>query len=376
MPTASHEVTTDLSDDDIAARIAMIEAGPAPVAAHIPTHGNRPVNDYKHFAPLGDAADEYIRFAQTPGQRVYLGIDTFDQAMRGIAPGELLLVVGYAHSGKTVLTTEVILNNRNRRIAFFTPDETRVLVLVKLASLVHGVSAEDLEQRIANDDPEAIEMVRSVAATEFPNLAVFDQGLDIREMDRAIAEVTDHWGNPPELLIFDYLDLLQGAGEDVPSKVNNIKAWGKRHGCPLMLLHQSSRTAGADGRAVTISSGGFGGEQQATFMVGVRRKKSELIARIKELEEKIAASSKDPSLLEVKLDEARYDLSVHQNTVTFSLVKNKRPPSRLVDDMDFTLDQNTGRIQTFNQRATHRNNMRDQVAANRGWTDQPFDEDF
>jgi hypothetical protein len=40
----------------------------------------------------------------------------------------------------------------------------------------------------------------------------------------------------------------------------------------MLVLHQSSRTAGADGKKMTISSGAYGGEQQATHILGVRRK--------------------------------------------------------------------------------------------------------
>jgi KaiC/GvpD/RAD55 family RecA-like ATPase len=371
VPAAVHEVTDDLSDDDIAARLAALE-GAAPVRPQATAP------EYRHYRPLVDAADEYVTFARTPGRRIYLGIESFDAAMRGIAPGELCLVVGYAHSGKTVLTTEVILNNADRRIAFFTPDETRVLVLVKLASLIHGISAEELEARIAADDGMAVGMVRSVAEQHLPHLAVFDQGMDLHAMDRAVAEVTHAWGAPPELLIFDYLDLLQGAGDDVPSKVNAIKAWGKRHNAPLILLHQSSRTAGADGKGVTISSGGFGGEQQATFMLGVRRRKNELLARIMDLRERIATSTKDTAYLEDKLDEAEYELTIHQHTVTFNLVKNKRPPSRLVEEVDMELDQATGRIRPFNRRAAFRAaNARTVANPSHGaWSEPTLGEDF
>jgi hypothetical protein len=111
------------------------------------------------------------------------------------------------------------------------------------------------------------------------------------------------------------------------------------------VLHQSSRTAGKDGQAVTISSGSFGGEQQATHLIGVRRRKNEIIAAIKEMEEKIGSAANPKPEWDDRLADLRYDLGVHQDTVTFNLVKNKRPPCHLVDDTDFVLDKETGRIE-------------------------------
>jgi hypothetical protein len=45
-----------------------------------------------------------------------------------------------------------------------------------------------------------------------------------------------------------------------------------------------------------------------------------------------------------KLDSLRYDLRIHQNTLTVNLVKCKRPASSLLDDMDFEIQYGTGRL--------------------------------
>lgn len=156
-------------------------------------------------------------------------------------------------------------------------------------------------------------------------------------------EVCDVWGQKPDLVVFDYLELLQGGGEDVPSKANTLKAWGRRHDVPLLVLHQTSRSSGADGKRMTISSGSFGGEQQATHIIGVRRKRFEIEAQIRELEAKLDRSSVSERLME-QLDMLRYEAKVHAHTLTLNLVKNKRPAGTLLDDMDFEIEQGTGRL--------------------------------
>lgn len=297
---------------------------------------------YNYYAPLVKAADDYVHWAQTPNERVYLGFADIDEQMRGIAPSELCLINGYSHSGKTLALLQILSANRNKRVVYFCPDEPRTLTLIKLACVVHGVDANQLEQQVANNDRTAINLLKETATEHFPNLAVFDQTVSLLDMERSLAEVSDVMGEP-QLIVVDYLELITGAGEDVPSKANAIKAFGKRHNKPLLVLHQSSRTAGADGRKMTISSGAYGGEQQATHIIGVRRKRFEIEGHIRELQEKLERASNTEKIME-KIESLQYDLRIHKDTLTLNLVKCKRPASALLDDMDFTIEYGTGRL--------------------------------
>ena len=320
------------------------EAELVPTARHTYSNGT----DRTLFRPLEQAADEYIHWSKTPEDRAYTGIVPLDKAMRGIAPGELCMIVGYVHSGKTVMLTQMLRENPDQRTVLFTPDETRVLVLTKLASLEHNMSAEDMERAIYRGDTEVEDMLRETARERFPNLAVFDDSMTIERMDQAIEEVSDHWGAPPQLAIFDYADLLvtgdSETGGDTRYKMGAFKNWTAESNIPFVLVHQSSRTAGKDGAEVTIDSGGYGGEAQSTFVIGVRRKKNQYLARIRDIEEKLETQSQPSPRLHDMLSDARYDLERHQDTVTINLVKNKRPPARLVDDIDWYLDPLTGNV--------------------------------
>jgi hypothetical protein len=211
-----------------------------------------------------------------------------------------------------------------------------------LACIANGIHAGELEEAIAENRDEAIAILRDTATKQFPNLAVFDQPMTLSDMEKAMGETSDILGKP-DLMVFDYLELLQGGGEDVPSKANTIKAFGKRHHVPLIVLHQSSRSSGADGRKMTISSGAFGGEQQASHIIGVRRKKFEIQSQVQEIQDKLAKGTATERLLE-RLDTLRYDERIHDNTVTLNLVKCKRPASTLLDDMDYEIELGTGRL--------------------------------
>lgn len=91
-----------------------------------------------------------------------------------------------------------------------------------------------------------------------------------------------------------------------------------------------------------MSSGSYGGEQQATSIIGVRRRKYEIASEIIELQEKLARNHSDKA--QERLDSLLYDQRIHEYTLTLSLLKNKRPAGQLVDDVDFELDIRTGRL--------------------------------
>jgi hypothetical protein len=144
--------------------------------------------------------------------------------MRGIAPSEMCIINGYSHSGKTLALLQILVANKDKRVIYFCPDEPRTLTLIKLACVTHGIDANVLETRIAENDKQSIDLLRNTALEHFPNLAVFDQTVSLIDMERALSETIDVLGDP-QLIVVDYLDLITGGGEDVPSKANSIKAF-------------------------------------------------------------------------------------------------------------------------------------------------------
>ena len=299
---------------------------------------------YKLYKPFVDAVNTFVREAQD-SERIFFGIEEFDTQMRGVGKGQLCIINGYSHSGKTLFITHMLRHNRDKKIVLVIPDEPRALVLAKLAAVVHRVPADEIEDRVAAGDETAIELLRATAEQEFPNLLVFDQPVTSDSMETIWEEANEVYGSKPDAFVFDYLELLQ-AGETVPQKADFIKAFGAKHEIPFFLLHQTSRSAGADGKRMTISSGAFGGEQHATFQIGVWRKKASIIAELMEIEDRIARSSKAPTQGTLdRRDELKADLEKHEFTVTAAITKNKRPGRREGrEEIDFELFGDTGVI--------------------------------
>ena len=331
---------------------------------------------YEHYKPLAEAANEFINWAANPQDRVYTGIRSLDAAMRGTAPGELTLIQGFTHSGKTLVATELILNNPETDIMLVTPDETRPLVLTKLASALHGVDIREVERRIQQDDASARAILLETAE-RFGRLAVFDDSVTTLTMSRMLEEVTAATGRRPKATIFDYAALLEGH-EDVKAKLTALKAWGKRESQSLFVIHQASRTSGSAGKKMGIDSGEYGGEQQATHVIGVRRKKYAHYAQIADLEAKINTSTNSNSIeqMQARIDELRrIDIPRDENTITISLVKNKRPPCELIDDEDYLIDQDTGKLRRQEQHEGFDGGVvRTTKAALRSVTPKPWEE--
>lgn len=262
--------------------------------------------------------------------RVRLGLGQIDILTRGFGPKELILLLGFAHAGKTQLVNTTILNNLDRRILFFSMDDPREMILLKLACMSRGESAEVVERRLRDGDDTLKRELRSFATTQLENLLIVDQSLGLAAMSAAVDEATVYWGAAPELVILDFLGSMRGNGQSddedggIKAKIDSLKAWVKDKPFPTICLHQNTRGRGAPGEPITMLSGAYGGEQEATMVLGIRRKRD-----WRDLDE--------------------WQRREHDKTVTVHLVKNKRPPGRKTPDsgLDFYMDPDTGLIRTL-----------------------------
>jgi len=295
---------------------------------------------FKHVRPLTDARTRLVREAQS-GRRIEFGIPAIDHETRGVSPGHLAMITGYSHNGKTLVALHALYHNRTKRIALFIPDEPAPLVLAKLASLVFDVSARLLERKVAEGDRGALRMLDETLE-EFPDLLIFDRPITPKLLRESYEEACQHWGEEGDLVVVDYLDLVQ-AGDHLANKADAVKAFGTEYEVPLILLHQTSRSSGANGRPMRIDSGNQGGEVWATYQLGVWRKRHAIQWELAEMyhRQKLA----DWEL--TRMAELQHDLVVHDRTITVNLNKNKRPGGQLIEDgIDFEL-ADTGHLTPF-----------------------------
>lgn len=275
---------------------------------------------YKYARPLSVAAYDLIESMSDDSRRLNFGLDALDAAVRGVARGELAYVTGKAHSGKTQLILHAVRSQPEKRLLYCTPDEVSELVLTKLIALVHGINAEELERRVKGGDRNARRLIRMTAETTFANLAINDQALTFRQMGEALDEAQEQWGEACDGVIVDYLDLLPGEADynGTKGKSVGLKRWTKEHEVPTICVHQPKRGGSVRGDLIGMDDMNQGGETEATFVLGVYRKRD------------------DRTL-------AWDERARHANTLSVNLDKNKRPPC-ITGSFDFYMDSQSGRL--------------------------------
>lgn len=314
-----------MTDDEVLAALAIVQQENQ--ARYAEQDAVRAVNAkarYKYVRPLTEAADNLIEYLQNTDGRILLGLPEVDLLTRGFGAGELVYIIGFSHAGKTQVFLTMVCNNRDRRIVLFTMDEPAELVLTKLVCMRTRSNAENLEARVKAGDQEAISRVRRIARDDFRNLIVVDQSMHLDDCTRAVAEATDYWGAPPDLVGMDYLELLRTDDTEVDRKSQALKGWVVGQPFPVVCLHQGSRGNAGGGQKLTMRSGKYGGEQEAIMLLGVRRQR--------DLDD---------------IDE--YTRQREADTVEVSIIKNKRPPSRL-GEYSYYLDPSCGLILPLHHR--------------------------
>ena len=303
-----------LPPHEIQARVAVRQDEAARARAQ--NHAAR----YQYARPLGVTAVDLLDWMGNEDARLMFGLADIDAALRGIARGELCYVTGRAHSGKTQLIMHMIGENPKARIMLFTPDEVDNLVLVKLIARTHGINAAELERRVKGHDQAATRLVRTVAEHTYANLMVNDQSLTFHQMSQALREAEDQWGAAPDGVIVDYLDLLPGEADYNGTKGKSValKRWAKTERVPVVCIHQPKRGGAERGTRIGMDDMNQGGETEATFVLGVYRKRDDYTLG--------------------QMEQVR-----HTNTLSVNIDKNKRPPGH-VGQYDFYMDPQSGRI--------------------------------
>lgn len=186
------------------------------------------------------------------------GLSPLDDTLGGGFAQGLHMLIGFAHAGKSLLVEQMVSANHHKRIVMLSPDETVGMIMSKLA------------ERAGVDPKAPVEELRSFAGEHYPRLAISDVAYSTDRLTAYLEEyVYVHEGI--DLITYDYLDLLRGpqVGDDVRSKGEFLKALAKTHDCPLICIHQGSRSKAADGQPLTMTSGAYGGEQAAFTVIGV-----------------------------------------------------------------------------------------------------------
>jgi len=304
------------SQDEVAERLAVAQGGEV-------DSDKQP----SRWATTSKVVENLIGFIRNPAERWYLGFPEIDLATRGVGKGEVLLVVGRSHTGKSqILLNSIVtnlVNDPNAHIVIFSMDEPRELVAMKLFCLLQGRSSTDVEEAIKAGDSNVLDALGLASERELSRVAIIDESMSLEGMSAAMDEAREWWGANPSFCMIDYLELMVGGDADatgVTSKAQALKRWAKTERVPVGLVHQAGRTAGERGKAAGIHAGRYGGEQEAIFVMEVYRKKDQT-------------------------DLSDWETRYHANSINMNICKNKRT-ARLLDQT-YYLDPECGHVHPY-----------------------------
>lgn len=215
-----------------------------------------------------ESHEEALR-ALAASRGVRFGLPALDAAIRGCRFGDLSLIAGPPHGGKTQVAMHLVLSNLDKRVLWFTPDESHSFLLQKLAAIHFGISQEDVEL-LAQDKKGRKELVKFTQTLS--NLKVTEEG-GVDRVQKAVEQASVEWGERPQVLIFDYADLLEhNYGEvTLKQKMTWFKQTGKTLGVAMIVIHQAVKSAIRGSAEPSLADLDYAGHKEATLVLWCRR---------------------------------------------------------------------------------------------------------
>ncbi|MBI4489925.1 MAG: AAA family ATPase [Deltaproteobacteria bacterium] len=244
--------------------------------------GRITVDDIKTIEELAGEYRTYIEKLKT--RKILLGWPEVDEALRGIAPGEVLTVIAKSGVGKSV-----VLQNTLRNIARQQPDTVSLFCSLeqplaqcfeRYSQMSLGLEGRVIEDRWTRGEAVA-DMVAKVSQELGPNTLTCGRGgLSMVQVEQALEAAKEKSGKPVNVLAIDYLGMLDTNDLDrnlyaaVSKAARRIKSLAKEHDLAVILLCQVSRASGEAGNTpLTLSSARESGaiEESADFLLGLYR---------------------------------------------------------------------------------------------------------
>lgn len=201
--------------------------------------------------------------ARSRGAGVTFGYSEFDSVVGGVQPGQVVIPLAKAGTGKTVLLANVMHNTCHRRVMTISLEMqgSEIFNLMRRIHFFHNpmATADDMFE-------------------DYKRMRIFEENkLTADGAKRLIDEYAEDVGDPPELIIVDYLGYFaRGFRGDSYARTGDavmaLKEIAKMADCPILSPHQVNR--GADeGKPLALEDARDSGvvEETADFVIGMYR---------------------------------------------------------------------------------------------------------
>lgn len=227
------------------------------------------------FATLNEQVRELREFSANPQQRIRPGFSPMlDKLTRGPAPGEIYTILGRSYAGKSLVAGNIMVRNASKGSIFFSLEMPRLLALERLFGIWSEFPSNEVADFIQGN---ALPPLLDVMADELDRHVIVDSaGLSTWQMSSIVAEYADVYGQRPDFVLIDYLELVAGAkvsGDgwvQTESQAQQIKDFAKTENLPVFLIHQTNKSE-PEWEPPTMGSARGGGYTESDFVIGMWR---------------------------------------------------------------------------------------------------------
>ncbi len=228
----------------------------------------------KGFRTLVDQVAGLREYSSNPQQRIRTGFESIDVLCEGPAPGEVYTILGRSYSGKSIVAQNIIVNNAGLGSIFFSLEMPYLLAIQRMFAMWSGIDNGIVQIQVK--DNTLTPMLETMAQEMVRHLTVDHSALSTHDMLYYVSAYEEYFGDRPDFLLVDYLELVGGvktSGEGwigTEAAAQQIKDLAKESGLPVFLIHQTNQQEHA-WDPPTASSARGGGYTEADFVIGMWR---------------------------------------------------------------------------------------------------------
>jgi DnaB-like helicase C terminal domain/Domain of unknown function (DUF3854) len=239
-------------------------------------------SDSKVYLRVSEAADAYLHRVHQPHHRIALGYPEVEGVLRGVAPGEVMQILGRSGVGKTAfllnLLSRMTAEHRHPTL-LLTLEQQAAEIFERMTSLVTGLSGRDIEQRAREEDPQFIERLLDVCQ-DWDHVVLMERPCTLDRLDGVIemAKTGGFWIEPLRLVAIDYAGLIgarrpASAYDHASETAKELKRLAKKHLVGIVSVCQIGREGESGGEPVTLRSARDSGviEEAADYVLGIWR---------------------------------------------------------------------------------------------------------